>query len=131
MRLVKPSSDGKHVTAVFFVQRALNHFYALEGDCMGIVHVDSIRLDNVCNNVNIHEDDPVLLRSCKDRFGKGLPFRKCFWNSNTVLNREVLWTNEAKIGKISMVELFDKKDCQEVIGTVFMEIEGGMESLKN
>lgn len=119
LELKSPSSDGSKVRLkIFRDSKVLPEFYSGQGECGKILHVDSVRVNGICNGLDFHEHNVSLQERCAARHGSGsLQFKKCWWNRYTVKSGGTVNTRNAVRGRNLRVELFDHGRCQTLVAS--------------
>lgn len=111
-----PRLNGTRVDVFLNKRLLLDDFYKKTGTCKDVIHADSMKLNHVCTNFDMHTTAPTMWENCKmlaDQ--KKKRFNPCIWNMESLLGKGVLETKWAVPGGAVLLQLFDKKDCTDFI----------------
>lgn len=118
-----PRNGGTKVDIVLNTTLILNHFYKGKGPCKRMIHADSMTLNRICTNFDMHAVPGSLWEKCRKlAIGDKSTFNRCLWNKGNVKSRAVLKTKWAVSGGAVDLQLFDKKDCVKHIEGDLMQI---------
>lgn len=114
---LKNVKGGKQVNLHLYVKsRILRQFYTDNGICKSILHADSVRLNRVCSNFDVHFHNQSEFKLCEQngRPGSRL-FRKCVWNKKNVRSFAVLRTKWTVPGGAVLIEFYDQPNCRTLL----------------
>lgn len=111
-----PRLNGTKVDVFLNKKVLLEDFYKKSGKCRNVIHADSMKLNHVCTNFDMHTTDPSMWARCKMLANKKeMRFNPCIWNVESLEGKGVLDTKWAVQGGAVLLQLFDKKDCTDFI----------------
>lgn len=113
--LINATEGGdKVVMTIFRDQLVLPHLYEGRGHCRKVVHADSVSVNGVCTNLDLHEDRYEDLKLCRRKFPiKSAAFKRCFWNRNNVSFGGPVNATGAFFNSDVIVTIFDFKNCSK------------------
>lgn len=111
---LKELSPDQKTGVLLLSDFVLSDFYNRSGDCRRVVHADSFKLNGVCNNIDIHVDNPVELETCRNDHPdfKSEGFTRCRWNERNVLSQTFVTIGESHSETVD-IELYDRARCED------------------
>lgn len=92
----------------------LSDFYNNMAVATKVIHADSILIDGICNEIDIHVVTNEF-KVCKRKYPYNHYKRKtCIWNKNNVIQSAKIATAGAYAGDSVRVQLYDKKECEKL-----------------
>lgn len=119
-----PRLNGTRVDIFLNKRLILNNFYEKTGNCKDMIHADSMKLNHVCTNFDMHTTAPEMWQNCKTLADqKKMRFNPCIWNMDSLLGKGVLETKWAVPGGAVLLQLFDKKNCTDFIESDLLRVQ--------
>lgn len=111
------SNNGRDIRLRIHRQKMLSDFYAGVDASTKVIHADSMRINGVCNGVDVHFITTAFKQCETDFRGDPARVKSCKWNVGNTIQSADVSTERALIGSFVRVELYDKKNCQVLTGS--------------
>lgn len=120
--LQNPSWNGDSLKMKVNRDFLLSNFYNNVAVATKVIHADSIRINGVCNEIDIHVVRNEF-KVCALKFPQSPENKKrCIWNKSNVIKSAEIDTIGAYSGDTVQVQLYDKKNCQKLIQSGILSV---------